>query len=106
MLVLNTRAIHLDMSFKMDTDLFLNAFSKMASRRDVPEVMFSDNGGDFLKADKELKNLVNQLDQKKIKLTTASKGVQWSFNPPAASHFGRVHEIMVKAAKKAIKKKL
>ena len=77
----------------------------MAGRRDVPEVMFSDNGGDFLK-DKELKNLVNQLDQKKIKLTTASKGVQWSFNPPAASHFGRVHEIMVKAAKKAIKKKL
>ena len=90
----------------MDTDLLLNAFSRMASRRDIPEVMFSDSGGDFLKADKELKNLVNQLDQDKIKLTTASKGVQWSFNPPAASHFGRVHEIMVKAAKKAIKNKL
>ena len=65
--------------------------------------MFSDNGGNFVKADKELKDLVNQLDQEKIKQATANKGVQWSLNPPAALHFGGVHEIMVKAAKKAIK---
>ena len=75
----------------------------MASRRGIPEVMFSDNGGNFVKADKELKDLVNQWDQEKIKQTTANKGVQWSLNPPAAPHFGGVHEIMVKAAKKAIK---
>ena len=100
---LNTRAIHLEMSFKMDTDSFLNAFSRMANQRGLPEVMFSDNGGNFVKADKELQDLVNQLDQEKIKQTTANKGVQWSFNPPAAPHFGGVHEIMIKAAKKAIK---
>ena len=87
----------------MDADSFLNAFSRMASRRGIPEVMFSDNGGNFVKADKELKDLVNQLDQEKIKQTTANKGVQWSFNPPGAPHFGGVYEIMVKAAKKAIK---
>ena len=87
----------------MNTDSFLNAFSRMASRRGIPEVMFSDNGGNFVKADKELKNLVNQLDYEKIKQTTANKGVQWSFNPPAAPNFGSVYEIMVKAAKKAIK---
>ena len=100
---LNTRAIHLEMSFNMDTDSFLNAFSRMASRRGLPEKMFSDNGGNFVKADKELKDLMGQLDQEKIKQTTSNKGVQWSFNPPAAPHFGGVHEIMVKAAKKAIK---
>ena len=87
----------------MDTDSFLNALSRMASRRGIPEVMLSDNGGNFVKADKELKDLVNQLDQEKIKQTIANKGVQWSFNPPGAPHFGGVHEIMVKAAKKAIK---
>ena len=65
--------------------------------------MFSDNGGNFVKVDKELKDLVNQLDQEKIKQATANKGVQWSLNPPAELHFGGVHEIMVKAAKKAIK---
>ena len=56
-----------------------------------------------MKVDKELKYLVNQLDQEKIKQTTANKGVQWSFNPPAAPHFGGVHEIMVKAAKNTIR---
>ena len=47
----------------MDTDSFLNGFLRMASRRSIPEVMFSDNGGNFVKADKELKDLVNQLGQ-------------------------------------------
>ena len=100
---LNTRAIHLEMSFKMDTDSFLNAFSRMTSRRGLPEVMFSDDGRNFVKANKELQDLVNQLDQEKIKQKIANKGVQWSFNPPAAPHFGGAHEIMVKAAKKSIK---
>ena len=50
----------------MDTDSFLNAFSRMASQRGLPEVMFSDNGN-FVKVDKELQELVNQLDQEKIK---------------------------------------
>ena len=65
--------------------------------------MFSDNGGNFVKANKELQDLVNQLDQEKIKQKTANKGVQWSFNPPAAPHFGGAHKIMVKATKKSIK---
>ena len=48
------------MSFKMDTDSFLNTISGMASQRGTPEVLFSDNGGNFVEADKELKDLVKQ----------------------------------------------
>ena len=50
----------------------------------------------------ELKSLVSELDEEKIKGKTASKGVSWLFNPPAAPHFGGINEIMVKAAKMAI----
>ena len=50
------------MLFKMDADPFLNADLKMASQRGIPEVMFSDNGRNIVKADKELKDLVNQLN--------------------------------------------
>ena len=75
----------------------------MESRRSIPEEMSSDNGGHFVKTDKELKDLLNQLDREKIKQTTANKGVQWSLNPSGAPHFGGVHEIMVKAVKKEIK---
>ncbi len=50
----------------------------------------------------ELKSLVSEMDEEKIKGKTASKGVRWLFNPPAAPHFGVVNQLMVKAAKKAI----
>ena len=56
-----------------------------------------------MKANKELQDLVNQLDKEKVKQKTVNKGVQWSFNPPAAPHFGGAYEIMVKATKKPIK---
>ena len=75
------------MSFKMYTDSFLNAFLRMESRKGILKVMFLDSGGNFLKADKELNDLANQLDQERIKQATANKRVQWSFSPPAAPRF-------------------
>ena len=44
--------------------------------------MFSDNGTNFNGADKELKSLVSQLEEDKIKKYAANKGVTWHFNPP------------------------
>ena len=99
---LATRAVHLEMAFGLDTDSFMNAFYRMSSRRGVPVEMYSDNGTNFKAADKELKSLISQLDQEKIKESIANKGIVWHFNPPLAPHFGGVHESMIKSAKRAI----
>ncbi|KAK3752638.1 hypothetical protein QZH41_008763, partial [Actinostola sp. cb2023] len=72
------------------------------SRRGVPKEMVSDNGTNFVGAVNELKQLVNQLDKDKVQQVTVNKGINWKFNPPGTPHFGGIHEIMVKAAKKAI----
>ena len=99
---LSVRAVHLEMAWAMDTDAFLNVFSRFTSRRGVPKEVVSDNGTNFVGAVNELKEVFNQLDQEKIKCKTSAQTVKWLFNPPAGPYFGGVHEILVKAAKKAI----
>ena len=59
---LTSRAVHLEVAYGLDTDSFLNALYRMASRRGVPEELFSDNGTNFKGADAELKSLVKELD--------------------------------------------
>ena len=74
----------------------------MTSRRGYPVEIVSDRGTNFIGAARELKELVENLDTSQIQIRTVDKGVKWTFNPPLAPHFGGVHEIMIKAAKKAI----
>ncbi|XP_070549808.1 uncharacterized protein [Ptychodera flava] len=74
----------------------------MTNRRGLPCEMMSDNGGNFVGADTELRQLVKLLDQDRIRKATANRRIKWNFNPPLAPHFGGVHETMIKAAKRAI----
>ena len=90
------------MAYGLDTDAFLNAFCRMASRRGRPENIFSDNGKNFKGADAELRFMISKLDNERIKQSIADKGIRWHFNLSFAPHFGGVHETMIKAAKKAI----
>ena len=99
---LSTRAVHLEIAYGLDTDSFLNSFYRMASRRGLPDEVISDNGGNFVGANRELKELVQQLDIRKIQVSTANQAIKWHFNPPYAPHFGGVHETMIKAAKRAV----
>lgn len=64
--------------------------------------MLSDNGTNFIVGDREIRQLVAQKDQDKIRRSSANKGVDWHWNPPAAPHFGDVFESMIKTAKRAI----
>ena len=82
-----SRAVHLEMAYGLDTDSFLNAFYRMVNRRGLPEEMISDNGSNFVGAERELRELVSQLDQDKIVKSVANKGVKWNFNPPSGPSF-------------------
>ena len=91
---LETRAVHLEMAWGLDTDTFLNAFSRFTSRRGVPKEVISDRGTNFVGAVGELKKLVSQLDRQRLENKTAVLGVTWRFNPAGAPHFGGAHEVM------------
>ena len=43
-----TRAVHLEMTWSLDANSFLSAFSRMTSRRGLPLEVISDNGTNFV----------------------------------------------------------
>ena len=100
---LASRAVHIEMAWSLDTNSFLCAFDRFVSRRGKPIQVLSDNGLNFVGANRELKALLAQMDQSKIVDTLAIRGIKWQFNPPLAPHFGGVFEALIKSAKRAIK---
>ena len=56
-----SRAAHSEMAYDLNTDLFLNAFFRMADQRGVLQEVLSDNAGNSTAADKELKRVVLEI---------------------------------------------
>ena len=76
----------------------------MTSRRGTPAYVISDNGTNFVGAEREMRQLVQHLDGDKVSNeTTKNCRIDWDFNPPSAPHFGGVYEVMVRSAKKPIR---
>ena len=86
----------------LDTGAFLNAFVRMTARRGWPTRMLSDNGTNFVGAEKEVRELVCQLDHEQLQRMTSSRGVTWHWNPPLAPYSRGVFESMIKSSKRAI----
>lgn len=98
-----TRAVHLEIAHSLETDSFIMALRRMMARRGKPRNIYSDNGTNFVGAERELKECLDGMDQAKISDTLSRDRIQWFFNPPSAPHFGGVWERLVKSAKKALK---
>ena len=77
-----SRAVHLEMTYSLDTDSFVDAFYRMASRRGLSQEILSDNGTNFVGANTELKELTRKLDKSNIEKSAANNGIKWHFNPP------------------------
>ena len=75
----------------------------MVATRGRPEEVTSDNETNFVGAERELRELVQAMDQEQIAGNVANNGIRWNWNPPLGSHFGTVFESPVKEAKKTLK---
>ena len=63
---LSSRAVHLEMAYDLATDSFLKCFVRMTSRRGYPLTIVSDRGTNFIGAKRQLRELVDNLDQTQI----------------------------------------
>ena len=87
---LTVRAVHIEIAHSLDTDSCINAIRRFICRRGQVKILRSDNGTNFVAAEKELRKALENLDQTKIQNTMTEKGIKWIFNTPAASHQGGV----------------
>ena len=82
---MNTRAIHLELAEDLSMDGFLNCFTRFEARRGLPELIRSDNGGNFKAAAAELRSLFEAWDKSLVE-ERGYGDIQWIFSVPFAPH--------------------
>ena len=98
-----TKAVHIEMADSLDTSSMIMSLRRFIGRRGKPRHIYSDNGTNFVGADRELGECVKNWDHQQIADALLEFDTQWHFNPPAAPHFGGLWERMVKSVKRAMR---
>ena len=96
------RAVHIEVIHSLETDSFINALQRFIARRGQPELIRSDNGTNFVGAERELREGINRWNKQKIEEYLLQKGISWKFNPPAASHMGGSWERQIRTTRKIL----
>lgn len=98
--VIFTRATHLEIAQDLSNDAFINVLRQFGCRRGFPEEIYSDNGTNFRKTDKVIRQAIDSWTQDQITQFTTMRNCKWIFNPPAAPHMGGAWERLIQSVKK------
>ena len=99
---LTTRAVHVEIVTSMDTSSCVMGVERFVSRRGTPAMIWSDNGSNFIGAEKELRESIEKWNVVNIAAELAHKGIKWRFNPPSAPHQGSIWERLVRSFKRVL----
>ena len=102
---MTTRAIHLEVSYNLETDSFINALHHFIFRRGPIRQLRSDQGTNFVGAKRELKEALAELDHHKIGENLLKENCDWfhfKMNVPSASHMGGVWERQIRSVRSVL----
>lgn len=94
-----SRAVHLEVANSLETDACINAIRHFICRRGQVVNIRSDNGTNFVGAERELRKALAELNHERIQGALISDGVEWRFNPQAGSHHGGAWERIIRTVK-------
>ena len=96
------RAINLEILPNLSPDAFIDALRRFICRRGQPTRLVSDNGTNFVGAYRQLGDALKEHSgNSKLRAYLQQASIQWSFNPPAASHMGGVWERLIRSVRRA-----
>ena len=102
-----TKAVHMELVSDLTSSAFLAALKRMAARRGLPGHIYSDQGTNFVGANKILKQEFEELKQvfnQEFMTEVASMGIEWHFNAPSWPSAGGLWEAAVKSLKHHLKR--
>lgn len=102
-----TRAIHIETVSDLTSKGFIAAFRRFTSRRGHCQDLYSDNGTNFVGAEKELRDMFDKAKSElpqEIEQALTLKNTKWHFIPPHAPNFGGLWEAGVRCVKSHLKK--
>lgn len=99
---LAVRAVHIEVASSLDTDSFINALRRFIARRGQIKELRSDNGTNFVGAEREPKRAMDEWNLGQITDALSYKGIKWTFNPPTGSHHGGTWERLIRSIRKIL----
>ena len=99
---MSSRAVHLEIAHSLETDTCINAIRRFMARRGPVKSIASDNGTHIVGAEKELREMINKMNQARMCNALCKYGIQWYFTPPSASHFGGVWERIIRSKRRIL----
>jgi len=97
---LSTRAIHLELVPDLSTEAYIAALHRFVSRRGLCNNIYSDNGTNFIGAEKEIRRMIVDTEFADSIVNYASQqGIKFHFVPPSSPHMGGLWEAGVKSMK-------
>ena len=95
-----TRAVHVEILDSLRTDSLINAVRRIGARRGPIRRIRSDMGTNLTGADRELRKSLSEVSQDDLQRSALKYNIDWTFNPPTASHFSGGVERQIRTFRK------
>ena len=99
---MTVRAVHLEVLHSLSTDSFISALRRFISRRGKIGHLYSDNGSNFVGANRVLKEALKEWNMGKISNFLLRNEIEWSYNTTLASHFGGCWERLIRSVRRTM----
>lgn len=102
-----TKAVHLELVSDLTSSAFLAALKRMAARRGTPHHLYSDQGTNFIGANRILQEEYDQIQASfgdSFQAEIATMNIQWHFNAPSWPSAGGLWERAVRSLKFHLKR--